>query len=67
MSSERSVGYKNCPECKSNKIVKNGFQSKKRRYRCKDCGKNFKSKSQSSRKNNSVMELLIVKKNHFQN
>lgn len=31
---------KECPKCKSKKLVKNGFQSGKQRYKCKDCGFN---------------------------
>ena len=31
----------NCPYCAHDKIVKNGRQSGKQRYRCKSCGKQF--------------------------
>ena len=31
----------NCPYCGNSKIVKNGRQSGKQRYRCKDCSKQF--------------------------
>jgi len=32
-----------CPHCKSNNIIKNGKYKGKQRFRCKDCGKNFNS------------------------
>jgi len=31
----------NCPNCKSDKHVKNGFVRGKQRYKCKDCDCNF--------------------------
>ena len=31
----------NCPYCGHSKIVKNGKQTGKQRYRCKDCGRQF--------------------------
>lgn len=31
---------KNCPKCKSERLVKNGFQRGKQRYKCKECGFN---------------------------
>jgi len=31
---------KNCPKCKSTRLIKNGFQSGIQRYKCKDCGCN---------------------------
>jgi len=58
-----SSTYKNCPDCGSNKIVKIGFQSGRRRFKCKDCNKKFQSKKQSSRKKNSVITELVSKKN----
>jgi len=38
-----------CPDCKSKKLVKRGFQilanfEKKQRYTCKSCGLNFSDK-----------------------
>ena len=61
-----SSAYKNCPKCNSNKIIKNGFQSGHRRFKCKDCGKKFQSKKQSSRKKGLVIESLVSKKNVIQ-
>ncbi len=35
----------NCPECRSNKVVRMGFivtrNGKKQRYRCNKCGRTF--------------------------
>ena len=31
---------KECPKCKSKRLIKNGFQGGKQRYKCKDCGFN---------------------------
>jgi transposase-like protein len=36
--------YKKCPACGSEKVKKIGFQSERRRYLCKDCGKKFQNK-----------------------
>lgn len=30
-----------CPRCESERLVKSGFQSKKQRYKCKECGRLF--------------------------
>jgi len=62
-----SSTYKNCPKCSSNKIVKIGFQSGRRRFKCKECGKKFQSKKQKSRSNNLIIEDLTFKKNLIQN
>jgi len=62
-----SSTYKNCPKCSSNKIVKIGFQSGRRRFKCKECGKKFQSKKQKSRLKNTTMESLVSKKNLTQN
>lgn len=59
--------YKNCPHCNSNKVVKNGFQYGRRRYRCKDCGKQFQNKKVNSRKKNLIITDLVFKKNNTQN
>lgn len=57
-----SSTYKNCPDCSSNKIVKNGFQSKRRLFKCNNCNKKFQSKPQKHRKTNSVVDQLTFKK-----
>ena len=62
-----SSTYKNCPKCSSNKIVKIGFQSGRRRFKCKECGKKFQSKKQKSRLKNATLESLVSKKNLTQN
>ena len=62
-----SSTYKNCPKCSSNKILKIGFQSGRRRFKCKECGKKFQSKKQKSRLKNTTMESLVSKKNLTQN
>jgi transposase-like protein len=36
----------NCRHCGSESIVKAGFQSKKQRYKCKECGRVFVERSQ---------------------
>ena len=54
--------YKNCPNCSSNQVVKNGFQSNRRVYKCKDCNKKFQSKPQKSRRINSIVNALTFKK-----
>ena len=30
-----------CPQCNSNKIIKNGYRRKKQSYRCRQCGRQF--------------------------
>ena len=55
--------YKNCPKCGSNKIVKIGFQSGRRRFKCKNCNNKFQSKKQPSPKKHSVITDLVSKKN----
>ncbi len=57
-----SSGCKNCPNCGSNQVVKIGFQTGRRRYKCKGCEKKFQSKSQNTRKHNSLMDQLTFKK-----
>jgi len=57
-----SSTYKNCPKCKSNKIVKIGFQSGRRRFKCKDCNKKFQSEKQKSRQKDSTINQLTFKK-----
>jgi|SanBayMetagenome_1026888.scaffolds.fasta_scaffold94689_1 transposase-like protein len=61
-----SSTYKNCPNCGSNKIAKIGFQSGRRRFKCKECGKKFQTKKQSFRKRNLVVDQLTFKKNLIQ-
>ena len=58
--------YKNCPKCGSNKVVKNGIQSGRRRYKCKECGKKFQNKQVTSRNNSAIINNLVFKKNHIQ-
>jgi len=58
--------YKNCPRCNSNQVVKNGFQSGRRVYKCKSCGKKFQNKKVISRKNSTIISKLTFKKNHIQ-
>ena len=57
-----SSAYKNCPKCSSNKIVKNGFQSGRRIYKCKNCSKKFQNKKITSLKNESIVQDLTLKK-----
>jgi len=57
-----SSTYKNCPKCSSNKIVKIGFQSGRRRFKCKNCSKKFQSEKQRYRQNESVIDQLTFKK-----
>lgn len=54
--------YKKCPSCSSNNIVKNGFQSKRQVFKCKNCGKRFQSKSQKNRRSRSAIHHLTFKK-----
>ncbi len=54
--------YKNCPNCNSNQIIKNGFQSGRRVYKCKNCLKKFQNKKIVSRKNTSILNQLTFKK-----
>ena len=54
--------YKICPNCSSNLVVKNGFQSKRQVYKCKTCGKKFQSKRQPNRKTISIVDKLTFKK-----
>ena len=61
-----SSAYKNCPKCSSNKIVKIGFQSGRRRFKCKECGKKFQSKKQPKRYSEKIIKDLTFKKNHIQ-
>ena len=50
----------NCPKCKSEKKVKNGFIKEIQRYKCKDCGYNFTVEKKSNEYS------LSVKKNALQ-
>ena len=59
--------YKKCPRCSSCNVVRNGYQSGRRRFKCKDCGKKFQSRKQSKRNNLKIIEDLVFKKNHIQN
>jgi transposase-like protein len=64
MSSEAKVYikiYKKCPECKSNKIVKNGHKNTLQRYKCKNCGFRFQSGKQTSRKSSSLLDSYLFK------
>jgi transposase-like protein len=54
--------YKNCPYCNSNQVVKNGFQTGRRIYKCKNCGKKFQNKKVVSRKKDSIINALTFKK-----
>ena len=58
--------YKNCPHCNSNRVVKNGFQYGRRRYKCKNCNKQFQNKKVTLRKDKIVLDLLTFKKNLIQ-
>jgi transposase-like protein len=57
-----SSAYKNCPNCSSNEILKIGFQSGRRRFKCKNCNKKFQSKKQTSRRIDSIVDALTFKK-----
>jgi transposase-like protein len=50
-----------CPKCKG-KTVKNGFQKRKQRYKCKCCGKrfqlNYTYQAYKSETNNFISTLL---------
>jgi transposase-like protein len=61
-----SSTYKNCPDCSSNQVVRNGFQSNRRVFKCKNCGRKFQSKSQKDRKFSSIVNDLTFKKNVIQ-
>lgn len=50
----------NCPNCNSQKIVKNGFVKEKQRYRCNDCKKNFRpSEPISYNKEKQAIQLYL--------
>ena len=69
MSSEPKIHtkpYKNCPECKSNKIVKNGHKNSIQRFKCKSCGFRFQSRKQTSRKSSSLLNSYLLKNNLYQ-
>lgn len=57
--------YKNCPECKSNNIVKNGHRESDKgviqRYKCKNCNFRFQSNRQTSRRSNALLDLYFFK------
>lgn len=57
-----SSAYKRCPSCSSVNVVKNGFQSGRRRFKCKDCGLNFQSLKQDSRQSKSIVNQYVFKK-----
>ena len=54
--------YKNCPKCKSNKVVKNGFQTGRIVYKCKNCSKKFQNKKINSRQYSSTINQPTFKK-----
>jgi transposase-like protein len=58
-----SSTYKNCPNCGSNKIIKNGFQSGRRVFKCKNCNKKFQPKRQTNKLNLKILNSLTFKKN----
>ena len=64
MSSEVKIytkPYKNCPECKSNKIVKNGSRKGVQRFKCKTCNYQFQSKRQTTRKTSKIAQDYLLK------
>ncbi len=48
-----------CIECKSKRIIKNGHQDGKQRYKCKDCGKVFRD-SQPKYTTEFKMEVVMM-------
>jgi transposase-like protein len=62
-----SSQYKNCPSCSSNQIVKNGKQYGRIRYKCKECNKQFQSKIQNPRSENTIISNLVFKKRQLEN
>jgi transposase-like protein len=69
MSSEPKIytkPYKNCPECRSNKIVKNGYRNGVQRFKCKSCYYQFQSKRQTTRKARKIAQDYLFKNNLYQ-
>ena len=69
MSSEVKIyskPYKNCPECKSNKIVKNGNRNGVQRFKCKSCNYQFQSKKQKIRMASKIARDYLFKNNLYQ-
>lgn len=58
--------YKNCPECKGNKIVKNGYRNDIQRFKCKTCNYQFQSKRQTKRKTSKITQDYLFKNNLYQ-
>jgi transposase-like protein len=58
--------YKNCPECKSNKIVKNGNRNGVQRFKCKTCNYQFQSKRQTNRIAAKIAKDYLLKNNLYQ-
>jgi transposase-like protein len=53
--------YKNCPECKSNKVVKNGHRNSTQRYKCKNCSFRFQTAKQANQKSSSLLDSYLLK------
>ena len=47
-----------CPECKSEKTVKNGHEKGKQRYKCRDCGLSYRKSSETAVKNSHMGEAV---------
>jgi transposase-like protein len=54
--------YKNCPDCGSNQVIKNGSQYGRKRYKCKNCSRQFQNKKVISRKVSAIINQLTFKK-----
>ncbi|MDB2124938.1 IS1 family transposase [Clostridium paraputrificum] len=66
----RSIRITECPHCRSENIIKFGFYKNVQRYRCKECGKTFSNKTNTSfyysKKNSETwvkyIELMLQRK-----
>jgi len=51
----------NCPKCESQHCVKAGFNHNKKRYKCKDCGRQFtQTQDKNTTKRTFALYLYVV-------
>ncbi len=64
----RSIRITECPHCRSENIIKFGYYKNVQRYRCKECGKTFSNKTNTSfyySKKNSETCIKYIEQREF--
>ena len=60
-------GYKKCPNCSSNHLIKEAIRNGIRRYKCNSCSKWFSLKRRSERLEKSIFQEYVYKRQTLQN